>query len=366
MSAPDPVDDSAPARPAGRRILLGLILLLVLAIAALALRPFKQDAARPAEEKAVPVTTCRIEAHAVTDAVTLSGRLEPWIEARLAPAKAGLITELSVDKGDAVRAGQTLLRLDDRSWRVFLARAEIDLREARKDHERWAQLKAAGAVSGSDYDRARARLDLAEAAAEDARVQVSQCELKASFDGEVADRTVEVGEYAKEGDAAFHIVCIDPLKLTVDLPERDLGAITAGQVVTFELDALPGNTCTGMVTFVSPAAFRENNAYRVEARVPNADRRLKAGMIARVRLVRRERSGAVAVPLTAVLPQKGEHVVFLVREGRAVRRRVILDAIMGREAVLAGGVEPGDVVVLEGNRMLVDGMAVTEAGAAPR
>lgn len=363
MNESVPVSTPATPRSAGRGVLLGLIAVLVLVIVALAIHKRPPDAVKPAAEKAVPVTTLRITPRAVADAVTLSGRLEPWLEARLAPAKAGRVTALAVDKGDEVKAGQTVMQLDDRTWRALLTRAEIDLREAKKDHERWQQLKAAGAVSGSDYDSVRARMELAQAAADDARAQVSQCEVKAPFDGEVAERFVQVGEYAKEGEPAFHVVCIDPLKLAVDLPERDVGAVVPGQTVTFELDALPGLACTGTVTFVAPAASRGNNAYHVEATVANADRRLKAGMIARVRLLRREIASAVAVPLTAVIPQKGEHVVFLVESGRAVRRRVKLDAIIEREAVLTEGVKAGDIVVLDGNRTLVDGMPVTEAGA---
>ena len=164
------MNDDAPAprppRPGarGRYLLLGLVLLCLGAIAALALNPRPPDAAGPAAEKPVPVSVQVVAPRPVADVIDLPGRLEPWVDAQLAPEKAGRIVELAADRGDAVRAGQVLMRIDDRAWRALLTRAEIDLREAEKDHARWEKLKEAGAVSGSDYDSVRARLDRARAA----------------------------------------------------------------------------------------------------------------------------------------------------------------------------------------------------------
>jgi multidrug efflux pump subunit AcrA (membrane-fusion protein) len=70
---------------------------------------------------------------------------------------------------------------------------------------------------------------------------------------------------------------------------------------------------------VSSQAARESNSFAVELEADNADGALKAGMIAQVSLVRRMREAAVVVPLAAVVPRKGEHYVFVVEDGRAVR-----------------------------------------------
>ena len=86
-------------------------------------------------------------------------------------------------------------------------------------------------------------------------------------------------------------------------------------------------------------------------------------MIAQVALVRKEREGALVVPLAAVVPRKGEHYVFAAVDGRAVRKRVRIAALTGHEAVLESGVAPGDRIVVEGHRGLQDGMPVAEAGA---
>ncbi len=104
---------------------------------------------------------------------------------------------------------------------------------------------------------------------------------------------------------------------------------------------MPGREFTGDVTFVSSQAGRESNSFAAELEAENADGTLKAGMIAQVALVRRERAGAVLVPLAAVVPRKGEHYVFAVENGRAVRKRVLLGDLIGHEAVLESGVVAG-------------------------
>ena len=117
---------------------------------------------------------------------------------------------------------------------------------------------------------------------------------------------------------------------------------------------------------MSSQAERESNSFLVELAVDNADGALKAGMIAQVALVRRERAGAIVVPLAAIVPRKGEHYVFAVENGHAVRKRVQIAALVGSEAVLESGVAAGDQIVVEGHRGLQDGLPIEEiAEAAP-
>ena len=75
------------------------------------------------------------------------------------------------------------------------------------------------------------------------------------------------------------------------------------------------------------------------------------------------RAGAIAVPLAAIVPRKGEYFVFTVADGRAVRQRVILDSLTGQDAVLESGLAAGARVVVEGHRGLQDGMNVVEPAA---
>jgi len=374
-AAPSPERPPRKSSPAGRppsaRRRAGL-LLWVLAAAALAAivliailwpDPVKTEVDAPVRAEAV--RTRPATARGVTERLELPGRLEPVMAAVLAAEKPGRVTEITADRGDTVDAGQVLVRLDNEAWTARLRLAEVELREAKRDADRAGELIKTGALPQSALDAARARLDLAEASLADARVQVRQCDVVAPSAGVVVDRMIEVGEHAMEGRAVLRMVDIDTVKAVFDLPERAIGDLTPGDRVRIAIDGLGGAVSTAEVSFVSADADPRSNTYRVEARLPNPGRRLRGGMIVRVGVERAAPPGRVAVPLSAVIPRRGEHSVYIAVDGHAEHRTVTLDRIVGDMAVLSAGVADGEPVIVEGHRNLTDGAAITVLEAAP-
>ena len=333
------------------------------AIVVLALLPKPPEQTKAEAEKPVAVRTLAIEPRKIEDALLLPGRVAALQEAQLGAQRAGQVVEILADKGQAVETGQVLLRIDSRLWEAARKRAAIEVRDAEKDLKRWKELEKSGAVSASDYEGIQRRQESAEIALEEAEVMVSQCEVRSPFAGVIVDRGVEVGDYANEGQAVMSVIRLDRVKVAFDVPEQDVAALQPGQSKKFTLAAMPGREFAGEVTFVSSQAGRDSNSFAAELEAENADGTLKAGMIAQVALVRQERDGAMLVPLAAIVPRKGEHYVFAVENGRAVRKRVLMGALIGHEAVLESGVEAGERIVVEGHRGLQDGQPVSEGGA---
>ncbi len=291
------------------------------------------------------------------DMIEIPGYLEPFSDAMIAAEKGGRITEIPVEKGASVKAGQILLRLNDRFWKAQAQQAEVQARETRKEWERWETLKDSGAVSTSNLDAVRKARDLAAAALEQARAHMEQCVVLSPIDGIVADRFVDRGEYAVEGGVLMRVVDVGKLKLVLDVPERDAAAVEVGREVAFSVSGID-QPFGGVVRFVSPAAARASNSYRTEVEVDNSGGLLRAGMIASARLVRRVLDDAIVIPLAAVVNEKGEHVVFVVEASRAVRRTVHIDAIQGQEVLLLDGLSAGEQLVIAGQRSLQDGRKV--------
>ena len=341
---------------------LTLVVALIVLFGALKKRP---EPAAPEEEKATAVRTIAIEPRDVQDVLRLPARIEPLQEADLGAERAGRVVAILADKGQAVEAGQPLLRVDDRLWDAARRRAEIEVRDAERDWKRWRELEKTGAVSASESEAVERRRDAARIALDEAETMQAQCETRAPFAGTIVDRLVDVGDYANEGQAVLRLIRLDRVKVAFDVPEQAVAGLAPGQAKAFTLAALPGREFAGTVAFVSSQADRASNSFAAELEADNADGALKAGMIAQVALVRQEREGAVVVPLAAVVPRKGEHYVYAAVDGRAVRKRVRIAALTGHEAVLESGVEPGDRIVVEGHRGLQDGMPVSETGAEP-
>lgn len=309
------------------------------------------------EERVVDVTVMEVQPDTARETIGLPGYLAPFADATIAAEKGGRIVEMAVDKGDRVKAGQVLVRINDRLWKAHAAQAEVKAREAATEWQRWKALKDSGGVSPRDLDTVRKARDLSAAAREQARTQVDQCVVVSPMDGIVADRYMDCGEFAVEGGALVRIVDVARLKLVLDVPERDAGAIEVGSEVAFEIADL-GRRFRGTVRFVSPTATRASNAYRTEVEVDNRQGLLRAGMIASARLVRRIVDDAIVIPLAAVVNDEGEHVVFVVEDGRAVRRRVYIDTIQDQSVRLRTGLRAGDRLVTAGQRTLQDGRAV--------
>lgn len=325
----------------------GIVLLIILK------KP--TEVVEPVAERAVAVTVRRIEPRSVDDIVVLAGRIEPNIEADLAAEKSGRVVRLEADKGDRVKRGNVLLGVDARSWEAALRSAEVENREATRDVGRWEELRKTGAVSERDFETAVARRDRAAAALEDAQVNLDKCEVRSPITGQVDARYVEEGEYVAEGMPVFKVIDMDPVKLVFQLPEKDVQALRAADTVRFTVGVWPDRFFTGRVSFVSSQADHAANGFRTEALVPNPESRLKAGMIAEVSVLRGALENAVVLPVSAVIPQRGEHVVYVVDGDRAVRRVVTIERLVGSEVIVSSGVGAGDRVVVEGQRSVVDG-----------
>jgi membrane fusion protein (multidrug efflux system) len=344
-----------------RRVLWLLLVVIVVALGGMiGLLMYKKNRKPPAEvtEEAVPVLVKAITAQPVADAMTLPGRVMPARTVRFGVEKPGMVVEVLADKGQAVKAGDVLLRLDQRQWTNALKHADVQWREAEREVVRLEELRKRGAISDSDYDRAVAARDMARIAVDAANVSLSQCVLRSTVNGVVEERFVEPGEQVPEGFHAFRVVETDSVKVRVDVPERDVAVVRVGQVLSFRVPGQSGREYTGTVSFVSAEGSAWNNAFAVELTVPNAAGELRPGMLAELVLVRRAIPDAVVVPLGAVIPRKGRYVVFKAVGDRGVEQSVVLETVLDAEAVIGKGLKTGDEVIVEGHRLLSDGRLI--------
>ncbi len=334
--------------------------LLAGGIVALAvLRPAAVPPAAP-PEKDTPVRVITVAPTTVADALEIPGRVAASADLTLSAETPGRVIELPVDKGDAVRKGQVLARLDARLWQAALDRARVEQRESARDLQRQEALRKTGAVADSDVDAARMRADLAAAQIAEAELRVEQCEIRGPADGWVEDRWMNVGERAGEGQRVLRLVVMEPLKVQIDVPEKDIAAVAPGLAVPCAAGALGGAAFTGTVAFVANQARQGSGTFLVELRVPRPLAGLRPGMVVDVSLPRPVRTDALVVPLHAVIPRKGDYIVFRVGAGERAESRVVhIERFSGDRAVLSSGIAAGDRIVVEGHRLLQDGVKVT-------
>ncbi len=341
-------------------IWLAVLMVLVLVVV-LALRQPPAEAGQAIEVPPPLVRVLDVQARPVRETVLLPGRVAAHVSARLSAEKGGRVIALLKDKGDVVGAGDVLMRIDERHWKALEQQARLDLADAERDLERWTQMQETGAVAVYEYDAVRLRRDLAVLALEQAAVHVDQCTVASPFDGVVDARWVEIGEYVNEGQAAFSILDLNPLKVHVNLPERDAGVVQVGDRKRMTASALSGADVEGRVEFIAQDTDRRSLTYAMELRVDDPPAGWRPGMLVDVEVERSMQAGAIAIPLAAVIPRRGENIVFVVERGAAVRRVVVMEAVAGQEALISAGLHAGERLVVEGHRTLQDGMAVQVA-----
>jgi membrane fusion protein (multidrug efflux system) len=358
-----PAPSSASA--AVRWTLVGVLLAIVVAIVTFAAMPKPKEELPSPVAKSVAVRVAVAAAADVTETIEYPARLEAEQDVELAPEHNGLIETILVREGDAVTNGQVLLRLDRRSQQAMLDRAEVSLRQAANDLARWEELRKSGSVSQSDYEAMVIRRDLAAVALREAAAELDRRELRSPLDGIVEGRAAEPGEQAKSGMPVFRVVSTARVKVVAHVPERDVGSLQAGQVVPFVCDTLANQRFEGRLTFVASAADPRSNTFRVELEAANPERQLRPGFVARLFLAPRLLRQVIALPLAAVVPEKGSYLVYTVVDGHAIRRLVKLGPVLGDQVVIAEGLQAGETVIVEGQRMVSDGEAV-HLPAAPQ
>jgi len=334
---------------------LAIILLLIVLMSVT--KPNGKDLPE-AKEATVVVSTLHIHLTNTADIVYLPALIEANVNAVLSAEKAGRIVELMADRGDRVGQGQQLLQIDDRIWQASLKQAEISARDAGKNFERFKALQKAGAVAASEYDRVEKDSVTASSRLEEANINIEQCRVISPIIGTVNDRFVEAGEYVQPGTPVFQVVDHATVKVMIQIPEKDIYSVKPGDRIAFTVQPLPSRTFEGEITFVAAQADERNNAFRAELTVDNADGILRPGMIAQVEFHRGICANMVSLPMSAVLPSKGDHIVYLVKNGHAVRRKVQIENITRKRALISRGLDEGDLVVIEGNRTLSDGQLV--------
>ncbi len=340
------------------KILLRTLLVSLLLIVLFKALPRHKDALPLKPDIVIPVQVVKVTAKDRPDIIILPGLVLADVDAKLAAERAGRVVEIYVERGQAVTNGQALLRLDDRAAQAAADAARATYEDAARNLARFEKLSKTGAVSQKALDDIRKAGALADAQFREAEATLSYGTVKSPVDGVVNERYVEEGEYVMPSTPVFDVLSINPVRVTVDIPERNVLSLKPGDAVPFDVISRPGQIFTGTVFYVSSKAASGNNAFRVELKIPNPDGALRPGMIASVQHRRGIRTQAITLPLEAIIPQKGDNVVFLVRDGQAVRQLVRIDAILKEEALILSGVREGDLVVTRGNRMLTDGSKV--------
>jgi RND family efflux transporter MFP subunit len=251
--------------------------------------------------------------------------------------------------------------------------AKAAVAQAKLDLDRAKALRAQDVIAQSEYDALKARYDAlvgaavaADARVGQARITLSDTELRSSLEGIVLHRAVEIGDLVSPGTPAFVVADTSKVKIVFGVPDSVQKGLRTGQAVAIHTEALPGRAFAGFVSKIAAKADDKSRAFDVEATVDNRDQALKVGFIATAELESTSAAAAgVVVPLSAIVPVPGRKeafAVFVVQtkdDGSvATLRPVVLGDLVRNDVAVVDGVAEGESVIVDGANVVRDGEKV--------
>ncbi len=322
-----------------------------------------------AQPPAAPVTVVQVREIPISESIRLTGSVTATRASNLSPATSGLITAVNVDAGSRVQRGDILLALDPElaRWQAQSADASVSAARVALDDAR-RRLEEAEALAPQQSIAETLVRDLAAEVAEDeAALLRAEAEagfrgalldrhsLRAPYDGVVAAKLSDVGEWVVPGDAVLQLVATGDLRIDFAVAERYLQRVAPGATVTFSTAVDDGGT--GTVATVVPVSDPGARTFLLRVQPTSGDATLSPGMSVSGRMLLDAGRSAPAVPRDAIIRHPdGRVLVWIVEEGSegpVVQERIVSPGLAFDGMVeINSGLAPGTRVVIKGNEAL--------------
>jgi len=314
----------------------------------------------------------------MTKSITLPGDLVGFYQADLYAKVSGYLKNISVDKGDAVKAGQVLAEIEVPELQQKLRRARASLEIRRRTYDRLQKVR--------DSDRrlvAQEDVDIAEGQSEEAKADVEELEALASythivapFDGVVTGRFVDPGALiqasgSQTGGAqgangptkagvspVVSVADLSKLRVYFYVPEAEASLIREGMPATLTLREFPGREFTGTIARFAKALDLSTRTMLTEVDLDNPQHLLYPGMYADVSIELARHANVLQIPATAVGTTKGKSTVYVVKDDQLAPMPVTIGLSSADRVEIAAGLTGTEQVVKNFSPALSDGEKV--------
>src|SRR5450830_517744 len=349
-----------------RRSVLIVLLILLIAVAFMATRnraPAPAIVAKPAQVlEFLPSDVVVVGVEPLRQVLPLSGALRALNQVSVKAKVAGEVKEVLVRAGEAVSAGQVLIRIDTSEYQakvdqakgsLVASRGQLDI--ATKSRDNNLALLDKGFISRNAFDNAASQFDIAKANVDTARgaLDVAQKALtdtviRAPISGMISTRTIEPGEKVSVDNKLLDVVDLRQMELEAPVPTADILKVKLGQEVLVTVEGLP-QAVAGKVVRINPATQSGSRSIMVYVRIDNPQGLLRAGMFANASLTLEQRDAVLTVPQTAIQSDGDKPYVYAIEDGKLVRRNVVLGLrgidSKGNAVEVASGLQSGAHIV---------------------
>ncbi|WP_317931033.1 efflux RND transporter periplasmic adaptor subunit [Halioxenophilus sp. WMMB6] len=354
----------SPPTPINNRIkFLFSSLLVVLCVSLTACSKEAAPTAAPGAGRPAPlVVTGTVAEQFIVDEIDAIGTLQANESVIISAAVTEPVASVNFVDGQHVKKGDILVTLISDEQTAELAEAQANLQDAIRQLKRLEGI-GSNLASKSDIDAARTRVDANQGKLEAIKARLKDRLITAPFSGVLGFRQVSVGALVTPGTEITTLDDISVVKLDFTIPEIYLGKIHSQNLVSGQSPAWPGEAFNGRVTSLDSRVDPDTRAIRVRAEIPNAEHKLRPGMLVNVTLYT-DQYPALVVEESALIQTGNRSSVYVVKEDATVELRTV--AIAKRLpglVVVSSGVERGETIVVDGTLNLRPGAKVRIAGS---
>ena len=338
-----------------------LVVLAIIAAVILVLRMNKKTNQQKTDlasvvSSSIPVQIDVVKKEEYTTDFKSNGTIEPIKELVYVSDVSGRIINILIDKGAWVSKGQTLINVDDEMLKADFIASEAAYNAIKIDYERFTKASEAGGVTKQQLDNMRTQQIAAESRYRTSKRRFEDATIKSPMAGYINERYVEVGAYLNPGARLFDIIDDSQLKLRCNVTESQVLKLSKGQDAEVTSSAFPQESFIGKISFIGAKADR-GLSYPIEI-IIQSKKGLRAGMYVTANFEANTQKKGLLIPRNAVSGSVKSASVFVVQNGIAKHRDVIIGDMIGKRVEVTKGLQAGDSIVVAGLINISDGVKV--------
>ncbi len=336
-----------------------IVMVAGLALAGLCSCGFKKE--KITSTPPIKVTVLPVAASVSSSGRTYSGTVATGDGAEVSFSIPGTVKEIHVKSGQNVSKGQLLAELKSGTLQNNYNIAEAALNEAQDAYNRFKKLHDANALADIRWVEVENTLKQAQNAAEISRRALDDAKVYAPISGTVANKFIDVGQTVVPAVPAFKIVALGDVKITIPVPENEIGNLNIGRKADITVESLGNRHMFGILSEKGIVANPLTRAYEVKFTVDNPGDELLPGMLCSVTLEGDSATSASTIvlpPQSVLLSADNRNFVWLARGGKAQQQFVEANDMTAEGIVINSGLSPGDTVIIAGMQKVSNGTQI--------
>ena len=307
------------------------------------------------------VSVTAVQPHTFQDEIEVLGVAKGKQSVTLTAATSQLVQRVRFTDGQQVAKGAVLIELKTTEQDAGLAQAQAKLNQAKQEYDRWLTLNQKGYAAQTSVDQYKAAFLSAQADVDAARARQADRTIRAPFAGVVGLSDVAPGALVNPGSPIVTLDDVSAMRVDFPVPERFLTQLREGQTITARVDAYPGQVFQGRIAKLDTRVDERTRAITARAEFPNAERKLKPGMLIRVGISHGVHQGLGAVETAVSVQGDNAFIYVLHAQGQRTvteQRPVITGLRQDNWVELTGGAQSGERIVADGLNKIQPGQPV--------